>query len=602
MHIPTQEQLQQKEIIKEAKMNGFDTMMLEQHMDWHPHFMAFYHYLQKEGKESIANQLADILSSYKSTEDEKYGYIGINAGIVYSLYEILNNDLYDKFQMPIRNGYIDEDALEYEVVQLKTEYVDKKSRLITGRFPLAENLIDIQIQMAEGEKEIFDILDTITSAAVKIFESKDYMNDALDQIRHNSSSMLNVFLSLDDMNIRGYQIKYAYDFCEGDAELLLNKIKNRDKELVAYVNHRTAQSILDKERQTGAIAREHGASFTNATYLSPVFGEKYSKGNWIMTIIDADDYILENPQTLSLNLNNMGIYDSTPLNLGLEILEHRGFRIFFEKDTQDDKKSILMCSPKNMDVVHIIGAKKNNINYAGIDIIAFRNGENSIHCTSSPLTYNDDFIGRKYEISGDGMLKDYSRIVNMTPIALSKIDFSHYPLPRYLSYYDIYNNFNKVLEKAPRLVGYLSDTLASYNIVQNINHIIASFDKNSFNTKVCPIYEQLETNRYHMLTNILSPISLYDVHSNFILFRLAAAYLHLPDEHIEKYYNAFLEDMQNMDYIKKHPEILQEIKAQKDVFLHGIEEEKEIHNLVKYPIEKIGVDLPWLKEHEKEYE
>jgi hypothetical protein len=46
-------------------------------------------------------------------------------------------------------------------------------------------------------------------------------------------------LSLDDMNIRGSQIWVGYnDFCKGNIDTFIDKIRNRDQKMVDYINSR----------------------------------------------------------------------------------------------------------------------------------------------------------------------------------------------------------------------------------------------------------------------------------------------------------------------------------------------------------------------------
>jgi len=65
---------------------------------------------------------------------------------------------------------------------------------------------------------------------------------------------LMAILHLDDMNIRGSQIWIAYkDHCDQNIEVLAEKIRNRDKEMIATVNRKSGPDY--------PIAVEHGASY-----------------------------------------------------------------------------------------------------------------------------------------------------------------------------------------------------------------------------------------------------------------------------------------------------------------------------------------------------
>lgn len=72
--------------------------------------------------------------------------------------------------------------------------------------------------------------------------------------RDSTGAGLMEILSLDDMNIRGAQIWIAYkDHCKGDIELLAQKIKERDKNMIATVNREAGPDY--------PLAVERGASF-----------------------------------------------------------------------------------------------------------------------------------------------------------------------------------------------------------------------------------------------------------------------------------------------------------------------------------------------------
>lgn len=102
---------------------------------------------------------------------------------------------------------------------------------------LGGTLMDLLVTMAEGNPGAARVL-------AEIVQAPDYTGT------HNFMTIL----SLDDMNMRGAQIWVAWkDFCKEDTQALIDKIKTRDPEMVAFVN---------KHGGTGPeLAVEHGGSY-----------------------------------------------------------------------------------------------------------------------------------------------------------------------------------------------------------------------------------------------------------------------------------------------------------------------------------------------------
>lgn len=70
-----------------------------------------------------------------------------------------------------------------------------------------------------SERQELNLRDDITETITKMAEGRSAARDALERFMRREDGILFI-LALDDMNIRGRQIKMALDFCEGsDARL-----------------------------------------------------------------------------------------------------------------------------------------------------------------------------------------------------------------------------------------------------------------------------------------------------------------------------------------------------------------------------------------------
>ena len=134
------------------------------------------------------------------------------------------------------------------------------------------------------------------------------------------------------------------------------------------------------------------------------------------------------------------------------------------------------------------------------------------------------------------------------------------------------------------------DSLEWYHVEEILDAILSSYDKDSFDTQTCPIYQKLETEKYR-IPILNGGLKLYDAHTSFTEFRLVATYLKMPQQEIEKYYNELVSYAKETG--SKH---LDDIEKHKDLFLYGFEGENVIETVGLPSLEVLGVNLPWINE------
>ena len=91
--------------------------------------------------------------------------------------------------------------------------------------PILNSRAETLVTMAEGDSQVLRVVNLLAA----------WPDDADETFRLDSHHEL--LIKLDDMNIRGSQIWLGYsDVCHKNMDLFVEKIKNRDPEMVAYIN------------------------------------------------------------------------------------------------------------------------------------------------------------------------------------------------------------------------------------------------------------------------------------------------------------------------------------------------------------------------------
>lgn len=97
-----------------------------------------------------------------------------------------------------------------------------------------------------SERARIEWTDTVESALEKMAEGEEGARRVLEGVM-GSDPLFGFFtvLSLDRMNIRGYQIMVGFSHCGRSVERFVKAVKSRDPEMIAAINGRCAPLMVN---------------------------------------------------------------------------------------------------------------------------------------------------------------------------------------------------------------------------------------------------------------------------------------------------------------------------------------------------------------------
>lgn len=249
------------------------------------------------------------------------------------------------------------------------------SRLWSGRVSINDSdLLSLPVVMGEGLRQARDIASQLQSWAADKAESKP-SRDPMDQISNRQMSMLTVLLSLDDMNIRGYQIPYALEYAGGSTEILYGLLDGgRSEDLCSYVNMRSAKDYLAGDLAHNQAAVPSGASFCHDGLLS-CFALDRSSLN--LTPASAQEFAGNGAKPLNVDWSKLDIMSGLDLAQAEKILDARGFRLVRKVERKDRYDGapvygMIWYNPEYRDYVSAPSAREDNACYGGMDLTLHR--------------------------------------------------------------------------------------------------------------------------------------------------------------------------------------------------------------------------------------
>ena len=254
----------QKNQIDMAAQFGVRHTECEKHPEWGPGLMNLVWNRERAGKGLAPVYLAACWLQKNLGLQEN--------GCLYDDIEVLSHvaRAFEQSGRPMHPVFDDKGAFN------RTEYLFRITRdkalingaviLSSGRASLPDcmELFDDVRLMGEGLKEAEDILIRLKEWAANEPEAhaengKPDIQNAFDNRQWRMASIL---LTLDDMNLRGYQIPYAYEYAGGSTETLFRLLWNGPKkELCDYVNARSVRDFLAGDKTHDKLAVPSGASF-----------------------------------------------------------------------------------------------------------------------------------------------------------------------------------------------------------------------------------------------------------------------------------------------------------------------------------------------------
>lgn len=224
----------------------------------------------------------------------------------------------------------------------------------------------------------FDFLRAVMSEGVEeargVFHEMKKIADSVkpQQVSHHLGGKMipcyNTLLALDDMNIRGQQIVYAAQYCDGDYQKLVELAQERDEGLIAYINKKQAET----GRLGADVAVEGGASSTQSFLFGGV-------SPYHMTYVDMEDFASSGIEKQKRDYHSMDIYSGVSTEDAIEIAKTWGFEVAARYPVEDplmriEKKYefLLMYNEKTGDFLEAPHASPGDVCFGGCRVVAAR--------------------------------------------------------------------------------------------------------------------------------------------------------------------------------------------------------------------------------------
>lgn len=316
---------------------------------------------------------------------------------------------------------------QYDFLRIQDKALADGARVLeSNRVSVEETgLWELPVLMAEGDEIALGILKQLEafSAARKANANQQF-------------NTIPVLLELDDMNIRGAQVRYALDYSDGSIQVLYELIRDRSEDLCKYVNERAYAAcwpvgILQ-------IAVTNGASSKYSDRKGPgiaIFESFLSKPCEVKTRSMEPDYA------------SLDILDGVGLDEAVRVVTARGFKEIRSFDKlpmfqdwqkgEEPSRYMLFYHSGTEDYVVVKSGKPSNACYGGMSLYMHRASDMpSGFCSNGP---HDGQPGRYYEYTHhDGLFREWDGTGRYIPEGgydWSKIGFGLFgiPVPEYFT-------------------------------------------------------------------------------------------------------------------------------------------------------------------------
>ena len=569
---------------------GLKNSEIAKHPEWSASLMGLYTDYEKQGKTEVMDSVIGFYKNNPCVLDVKEKSYGNDKDLCICLCSFIESgySLKDIIIEKDSNGLVNEYRLYYELKKFMVQKNEFLKYNETGRLELSKNFFSAPVMFGEGIKEAYNIVSSLQGINADIIQKQELKvnpSRSADFLSSRSWGMSNVLQSLDDMNIRGTQVIYANDYVNGDLDKLNRLLHRRDKDLVDYINMRSAKELKSRIDGKGKDSSFGLSLFVPKAVVGDVSFHKMEiyvddiilkSSNSVMELahtlhsewfIDESNYkeFIKEIDSLEVDYSNIDIDRHTNTEIGLGVLFNRGFEIVHDYITNYDYfgkrepyRSIILYNKKTGDYVHAGGAKEDSFCYNGLKLIAWRAQRNySVMCSSG---FDEDANAFRLEISyNDGLFSKYNKIG--TPdkdpsIHWDKIKFgsSSIPIPQYFVNYDLGRRDleGRVNKDNARLY---TDDMYPYHLKGIINYLIAVVDP-TIDIKVCPAYNRLKKDWKTVGYNLLLwGIGSYNDSENLMLLGDACNFLNVSDnirselfKGILKYCKAFDNKLVHKDY------------------------------------------------------
>lgn len=318
----------------------------------------------------------------------------------------------------------------YKMLEEKYGSEKKNKGFRTSINKVADNIEELNFMLAEGNVRAFQIIKEIDAIAQGIFKEQ-----VIPEIfGGHFMPALNTKLGMDDMNIRGQQLVYAEEYCDGDIPKLCRYLQQRNNNMVSYINKKTAQDF-EKDKYDFYIMRRFpiavsgGASSTSEFEFSETFSLMMNRENY-------KKFLESEVEKETIDYSSMDITSGTPKDTALKISEAHGFelqsRIGIMSGYDRNFEHILMLNTETGDILEAC-ALDDDFCYGGCNVLAPRKGnvKRAIFRTEPGFRGNSE----RFENGSDYSLYDcsyqegvFKQLAVLPENKMEDIDLTGYPI------------------------------------------------------------------------------------------------------------------------------------------------------------------------------
>lgn len=525
-----------------AKKNGVLNTECRKHKEWGPILMNYCWNRETKGQSiDCIYKTAEYLTKFDRQEN----------GLLCDYHEVVDHGVYsyENGRTPIDPALTTSeegvfDICMFKFLVAKDRQIWKGSKVLwSGRVQMNNvGWLDDTVIMGEGIDQAYQIATSLQSWSANK-KSKGNSDDPFAFMAERGWNMLNILLGLDDMNIRGYQLIYAMEFCDGSIERLYEVLDgDRSQDLCDYVNMKSAKDFLAGDTSHNQVAVTNGASFCydSTDSFMHVNGMQLN-----MTEFTAPGYAAKECSKLAVDYSSLDVVNRIDTESALRICKARGFqllRIVNRKSTFGDQNTwIGLYNPETKDYIVASSATPGDICYGGVSLFIHRTipdeDRRSTYDWNCSSGGHNDQDGTYYEFTHhDGLFRHWEQSKKFVPAVdynWSLIGFNSYgiPIPKYFEL--PFMRDAEVFDKLGNKAACIMRDMGSYYFEKLVDGILCLYDQ-EVKSSVSPHYALYEDWFFkNGLVNLVSAWEASDSQSLGVV-ALVLAWLKVPDDIVDR--------------------------------------------------------------------
>lgn len=527
---------QQREVDLARKMINEDAArLLMGNEDWSPVLMNYIWNSMKSGEDY--SKLIKFTESFGRDED---GKIGIwNSMVLYSAMkkvfktENFTDALDYASELRRQSGLnLSDNAILWNCID---KFMKKEKR--SGRIALSDYFLNfctsaVYALMSEGLDDVRELLEKLSLISKRMYED-----------------CFAVFVGLDERNIRGRQVMWGYEYCDRDLTTFVKYLESGSQEFLDYINVKA--SMYYKSFVPKAVSSK-GTSLEEHLQMTPEEIKNFSS----MDIKSAE-----------VSYSTRDIFNGITIDEAIKILEGHGFELVYrgkitvllDNFTDDDSENMIFYNKVTKAFACFYGAREYNSCYGGFDIIV------PMKCYFSPVGDKNIFdyeinLAYEYEngekvfvnrIVADLKMRAYRELVEVSSVVddLTKLGYNLHngiPLPSLYKAYD--SGYSRSFKDRNIETYCLLNRSYHFFLYNFLNTLTAPSLIKGMEDKFQFIYEPYLRDIYTKALEVSYFTN--DVKGNSVMAGVAFNVLGIPDNEIDRYYNAIL-SKDSSDFVKE---------------------------------------------------